>query len=203
MCDHSRMRANPPTSRRMQAIALTMRLFMGWWALVPMLVLVLVLVLPMSSAWAAEGDRNAKTVVNSDRLDHNEKTGTTVFTGRVTLTKGTLILTGDRLELQQQPDGSVVAVMGGAPARFQQARATPGEFIRGHSRQVRYDSKADVTVLIGEALMRRENSGRLIDELVGDQLRYDNTTEQYRAVAGADSGRTQMTIMPRGAAPTR
>lgn len=149
------------------------------------------------AAVAAVGDKDAKTVVNSDRLDHNEKTGTTIFTGRVTLTKGTLILTGNRLELQQQPDGSVVALMDGGPAKFQQARATPGEFIRGNALQVRYESKIDVTTLIGEAIMRRENGGRLVDELVGDQLRYDNVTEQYRAVARPDAGRTQMTIMPR------
>ena len=56
-------------------------------------------------AWAEKADRNKPMNIEADSLRYDDLKQVSVFTGRVVLTKGTIVIRGDRLEVRQDPDG--------------------------------------------------------------------------------------------------
>jgi lipopolysaccharide export system protein LptA len=150
----------------------------------------------VSNAQAERADREKPTVIDSDTLNHDEQRQVTVFTGNVVLTKGTLNLRGDRMELWQDEAGNYYGLVNGKPARFRQKREGVNEFIEGESLTLDYDGKTETVVLIGNAIMRRLEGDVLKDQVSGDRLTYNNVTERYRVESGAEQGRSRMFLMP-------
>lgn len=147
-------------------------------------------------AWAERADRDKPTVIDSETLSHDEQRQVTIFTGNVVLTKGTLSLRGDRMELWQDPAGNYYGIVKGKPARFRQKREGVNEFIEGESLTLDYDGKTETVVLIGNAIMRRLGGDLLKDQVSGDRLTYNNVSERYQVESGADQGRSRMFLMP-------
>jgi lipopolysaccharide export system protein LptA len=153
------------------------------------------------SALAEKADRQAPTNIDSDKLDHDDKTKRTIFMGNVVLTKGSLILRGDRLELQQLPDGKIEAVVTGKPARFRQKREAVAEWMEGEGTQIDYSDQTEIAILTGNAVMRRVGPDKKLDRVAGDRLRYNNVTEFYEVEIKPGQPRARMTLMPREAQP--
>ncbi len=147
-------------------------------------------------AWAERADRDKPTVIDSDTLSHDEQRQVTIFTGNVVLTKGTLSLRGERMELWQDQAGNYFGVVKGKPARFRQKREGVNEFIEGESLTLDYDGKTETVVLIGNAIMRRLQGDLLKDQISGDRLTYNNVSERYLVESGADQARSRMFLMP-------
>ena len=152
-------------------------------------------------ALAEKADRQAPTHIDSDKLDHDDKSKRTIFIGNVVLTKGSLILRGDRLELQQLPDGKVQAVITGKPARFRQKREAVSEWMEGEGAQIDYSDQTEIAILTGNAVMRRVGPDKELDRVAGDRLRYNNITEFYEVEIRPGQPRARMTLMPREAQP--
>ena len=150
---------------------------------------------------AEKADRQAPTNIDSDRLDHDDKAQRTIFTGNVVLTKGSLILRGDRLELQQLPDGKTQAVVTGQPARLRQKREALQEWMEGEAVQIDYNNQTEIALLTGNAVMRRVGPDRELDRVAGDRLVYNNVTEFYEVEIKPGQPRARMTLMPREAKP--
>ena len=70
----------------------------------------------LSPARAERADRDQPTNVESDRLYYDEAKQTTEFTGRVVLTKGTLLIRSDHMVLRQLAENQQVATARGKPA---------------------------------------------------------------------------------------
>ena len=157
----------------------------------------------VSTAQAAKADRDAPTKIDADRLDHDERRLVTVFTGNVVLTKGSLVLRGDRLELRQQPDGTSQGVVTGQPARFRQKREGVDEWMVGQSLQIDYDSKTEIAILSEQAVMRRLAGESAMDEVAGDRVVYNNVTEVYGVEVKPGQTRARMTLIPRSNQPTQ
>ena len=153
------------------------------------------------TAQAAKADREAPTKIDADRLDHDEQKLVTVFTGNVVLTKGSLVLRGDRLELRQQPDGTSQGVVTGQPARFRQKREGVDEWMVGESLRIDYDSKTEIAILSEQAVMRRLAGESAMDQVAGDRVVYNNVTEVYGVEVKPGQTRARMTLMPRPAQP--
>ena len=153
------------------------------------------------AAQAAKADREAPTKIDADRLDHDDKKLVTVFSGNVSLTRGSLIIRGDRLELRQQPDGTSQGVVTGQPARFRQKREGVDEWMVGESLQIDYDSKTEIAILSEQAVMRRLAGESAMDQVAGDRVVYNNVTEVYGVEVRPGQTRARMTLMPRPAQP--
>jgi lipopolysaccharide export system protein LptA len=147
-------------------------------------------------AHAERADRNKPTVIDSDTLSHDEQRQVTIFTGNVVLTKGTLNLRGDRMELWQDDAGNYYGLVNGKPARFRQKREGVNEFIEGESLTLDYDGKTETVVLVGNAIMRRLEGDVLKDQVSGDRLTYNNVTERYWVESGVEQARSRMFLMP-------
>jgi len=109
-------------------------------------------------AHAERADRSKPMNIEADALHHDELRQTSVFTGRVVMTKGSIVLRGERLEVRQDPQGyqsGTVAAAPGQRAFFRQRRdAAPGqpeEFVEGEGETIEYDGRADTVKFIRRA----------------------------------------------------
>ncbi len=154
-------------------------------------------------AAAEKADRDKPTTIDSDRLSHDDQKQITTFSGNVVLTKGTLQMRGDRLELWQDANGHYFGVMTGRPARFRQKRDGVNEFMEGESGRMDYNGKEETVMLSGNAIMRRIEGDQLKDQVSGDRLTYNNLTERYLVESGEGQPRSRMFLMPKseGRAP--
>jgi lipopolysaccharide export system protein LptA len=145
---------------------------------------------------AERADREKPTTIDADRLSHDDQKQITTFTGNVVLTKGTLIMRGDRMELWQDSAGNTFGTMIGNPARFRQKRDGVNEFMEGESRRLDYNGKDEIVTLSQNALLRRLEGDLLKDQVAGDVLTYNNITEQYQVESNQGQPRSRMTLMP-------
>jgi lipopolysaccharide export system protein LptA len=129
-----------------------------------------------------------------------------VFTGNVVVTKGTMTIRAARIEIRQTPDGYYTAVAFGSPdhhATFRQKRDAPDEWMEGDAEKLDYDGKSDVIRFVGDATVRHLRGSTTANELKGDVVKYDSTTEVFNvsgggtATASNPNSRVRATLVPR------
>jgi lipopolysaccharide export system protein LptA len=129
-----------------------------------------------------------------------------VFNGNVVVTKGTMIIRAGRIEVRETPEGYHTAVAigaGGKPATFRQKRDGVDEFIEGEAERLEYDGKADTIRFVNKASVRRLRGSNVADELAGNLVSYDSTTEVFSVSGGAaptptnPGGRVRAVLTPR------
>ena len=153
----------------------------------------LVCVLAGGTAWAEKADRNKPMNVEADALRYDDLKQTSVFTGRVVLTKGTIIIRGGQLDVRQDAQGyqfGVVVAEAGKLAFFRQKREGVDEFIEGEGEVIEYDGRADTIKFMKKAQLRRFRGATLNDEMTGGVILYDNTTDVFTIDSGAARGST-------------
>ena len=160
-------------------------------------VFVIGMVLATPQAWAEKADRDKPTMIDSDRLNHDEQKQITIFTGNVVLTKGTLVMRGDRMEMWQDAAGNYFGIVTGKPAKFRQKRDAVNEYMDGESLRIDYDGQQEIVILTNDAIMRRLEGDVLMDQVSGDRLNYNNITERYLVESGDGQGRSRMFLMPK------
>lgn len=143
-------------------------------------------------AHAEQADRNKPLVYAADHLSYDDVKQTTILTGNVELTKGTIIVRGDRAEIHQDPEGYsyATATSDKGLAYIREKRDGVDEFFEGQGKRIDYDGKNDVSTLTGSAVARRLSGlTTTIDEVHGTVIRYDGVTGFYTATstAGAKS----------------
>ena len=160
-----------------------------------------------TAAFAERADRNKPMNVEADALKYDDLKQTSVFTGKVVVTKGTILIRGARIDVRQDPDGyqyGVVTAEPGKLAFYRQKREGVDEFIEGEGETIEYDGKADRVKFIKKAEMRRIRGGTLADEVVGSLITYGNSTDVFTVAGGpaspARSGRVRAVLTPKPSA---
>jgi lipopolysaccharide export system protein LptA len=171
------------------------------------LLLILALGSAAGAAWADKADRTKPMNVEADSLRYDDLKQTSVFTGKVVATKGTIVIRGARIDVRQDPEGyqyGVVTAEPGQLAFFRQKREGVDEYIEGEGETIEYDGKADRVKFSKHAQMRRYRGGTLSDDVVGNLITYDNTTDVFTVDGGpaspAAGGRVRAVLSPQGAA---
>lgn len=178
--------------------------------LIPLLLAVL-----SGSVFAEKADRGKPMNIEADALRHDELKQTSVFTGRVVVTKGSIVLRGARLDVRQDADGyqhGVVTAEPGKRAFFRQKRDTPpgapSEFIEGESEVIEYDGRTENVRFVRRAEMRKLRDSAVTDELSGGVIVYNNLTDVFSvegqqpgAKAGEAGGRVKAVLSPKEGAP--
>ena len=156
-------------------------------------------------AGAEKADRAKPTQIESDSMQYDDVKQTTVFTGNVTLTKGTVVIRGDRLVLRQDPEGYQYGTAFGNPATFRQKRDGGEQFVTGLGQQLDYDGKTEIVKFRERAQVKRLDRDRVTDEVHGNLIVYDSRSE-FISVDGGGSraatpenpaGRVRVVIQPR------
>lgn len=137
-------------------------------------------------AHAEKADRAKPMNIEADALRHDELKQTSAFSGRVVMTKGTIVLRGARLEVRQDAEGyqtGVVTAEAGKRAFFRQQRDTapgaPDEFVEGEGEVIEYNGRADTVRLLRRAELRRYQGSSLSDEISGATIVYYNLTDVF------------------------
>lgn len=131
-------------------------------------------------AWAEKADRDKPMVIEADAMRHDENKLLTQFTGQVVALKGTMVLRGARMEVQQDKNGQQVAQIWAAPNErvfFRQKREGLDEFTEGEGEMVIFDSQADVVTLLKRAELRILRGTVLADQITGEKIVFNNATE--------------------------
>jgi lipopolysaccharide export system protein LptA len=146
----------------------------------------------LTSAWAEKADRDKPLNAQADALKYDDLKQTSVFTGNVIITKGTIAMRGGRVDVRQDAQGFQYATItsnGNAQAYFKQKRENGvDEWIEGLADTIEYDGKADKVKLIKNANLKRLKGASLNDEIVGGLVVYDNTTDVYTVDGGTSQG---------------
>ena len=167
----------------------------------------------LSWRWPAGGraekaDRNKPMNVEADALRYDDLKQTSVFTGKVVVTKGTIVIRGARVDVRQDPEGyqyGVVTAEPGKLAFYRQKREGVDEFIEGEGETIEYDGKADRVKFIKRAELRRYR-GAVAERRDGRQP--DHLRQQHRRVhrgrrarpARRPGGRVRAVLAPRAGA---
>ena len=173
----------------------------------------LLLVALAGPAAAEKADKQKPMNVEADSLRYDDLKQTSVFTGRVVLTKGTIVIRGARVDVRQDPEGfqfGVVTAEAGKLAFYRQKREGVDEYIEGEGETIEYDGKADRVKFIRRAEMRRFQGATLSDDIVGSLITYDNTTDVFNVDGGppgsvggpiANNTRIRAVLSPRNMVP--
>jgi lipopolysaccharide export system protein LptA len=154
---------------------------------------------------AEKADRLKPLVLTSEREGRIDSINQrTELLGNVIITKGSLVLRAERVDLRETKDGYHQAYASGAagkPVSFRQARDVPGEAIEGVADQLEYDTRTETVRFIGNANVHRTRGTTVADEVTGAVIVYDSRTEVFALEGGNASpnpnGRVRMVLMPR------
>lgn len=167
------------------------------------------LVLALSAGLAApavaeKADRNKPINVEADRMQYDDLKQINVFSGNVVLTKGTILLRADRLVIRQDPEGYQYGTATGNLASFRQKRDGVDQYVEGQARRIDYDGKLETFRLQQQAMLRRTEHERVIDEVHGSDILYESRNEFFTVEGGAaaaspenPAGRVRVVIQPR------
>ncbi|HEX4916456.1 MAG TPA: lipopolysaccharide transport periplasmic protein LptA [Limnobacter sp.] len=168
--------------------------------------LVLALILPLQ-AMALESDKKQPTTIDANAMTYNEKTNVNVFTGNVLLTRGSLVIRGDKLTLVERPDGTQFATVEGNPARFKQQRDSKTNevlLINGTGNTIEFDGAKSIVTLSGNASIQKSADGQLTESISGSKITYEQNTEFLNVVGAPNSAgqtRVQAVIKPKTGNP--
>ncbi len=179
----------------------------------PFWLALIVLVVSAGGVQAEKADRSKPMNVEADALRYDDARQTSVFSGRVVLTKGTIQIRGERIEVRQDPQGfqyGVVTAEPGKLAFFRQKRDGVDETIEGEGETIDYDGRQDIVKFIGKAQLRRLRGSILNDEFNAAIIVYNNTTDVFtldgapglgksgsQGQPGAPAGRVRAMLTPK------
>ena len=165
--------------------------------------------LAVGAAQAERADRDKPMNIEADAMRYDDLKQVNVFTGQVVMTKGTIVMRGDRVEVRKDAQGyqfGVATAEAGKRAFFRQKREGVDEYMEGEGEVIEYDGRADKVTFIRRAVMRRYLGTQLNDEVTGGVIVYDNVTEVFTVDAAkpgtspGSSGRVRAVLTPQPSA---
>jgi lipopolysaccharide export system protein LptA len=161
----------------------------------------------LSPALAEKADRFKPLNAEADAMRHDDIKQHTLFTGNVIITKGTIILRGERVEVTQTSDGFQRATVQAAPGKlafWRSKRDGVDEYMEAQAELIEYDGRADTVQLTRQAVLRRYAGTTVVDETSGAVIRYDNAREVFTVdgeprTVGGSGGRVRAQLSPRQA----
>jgi lipopolysaccharide export system protein LptA len=170
------------------------------------LTLTLLTLLTAGAVRAEKADRDKPMNIESDAMRYDDLRQINVFSGRVILTKGSIVIRGETIEVRQDPQGYQLGWVTGSaqtPAFFRQKRDGVDEYIEGEALSIEYDGRADTVKFVQQAQMRRLRGATLVDEVKGNVIVYENLTDIFRVDGGAKTaggpagGRVRAMLSPK------
>lgn len=159
-------------------------------------------------AHAEKADHDKPMNIEADSLFYDDLKQVSIFTGHAVLTKGTMVMRGERIEVTEDADGYQFGqAFGGSESRalFRQKREGVDEYLEGEGKRIEYDGRADRVTLLDQAEVRRLRATTLADQFFGKKIVYNNLTDVFTidgqpsndGKTTASGGRVKATLVPR------
>lgn len=145
------------------------------------------MLLPLA-AHAEKADRDKPIELEADTVTVNDAKKTSIYTGNVILTQGTLIIRGDKLVVREDSQGFQHSTSYGNPTTFKQKREGKDEYMEGSAQRIEYDGRMDKVQLYTKAWVKRAD-----DIVHGDYIMYDANAEYSEVIGGGSQGATAAT----------
>lgn len=151
--------------------------------------------------------------IEADALRYDDQRQISVFSGNVVLTRGAVMIEGQRIEVRQDTLGyqyGHITALPGQRARLTQQREGENETVIAESDTIEYDGRTDVFKLLGDARLRRLRNGNEADFMSGQVIVYDNLKDIFTIdgtgspgtpKAPATDTRVRATLTPRKETP--
>ena len=154
--------------------------------------LYLLLFISSPPLWALESDRLQPVHIESEYATADYKNGFTVYSGKVKLSQGSLIIEADEITIRRGKDGagvsSVVAI--GKPAHFQQQPELKKPPIHARANQITYNVPKETLELQDDVHIDLAESTHQ-----GSQFQYNIKTQVLNA-SGVKGSRVKVTFLP-------
>ena len=156
-----------------------------------------------AAARAEKADRDQPINIESDSMTADNAKKIATFEGKVVLTRGSLVIRGDKLVVRQDDDGFQYGVATGSPATFRQKREKRDEYFEGEAARIEYDGRQERVELFDSAHLHRDGG----DDVRGSYISYDSRSERFAvksagdASVGGGDGRVRAVIMPKSKEP--
>ncbi len=157
------------------------------------------------TAQAERADRDLPLEFNAGQLKIDGKRKLQLLTGGVEISRGTLMLKADQIELRETPAGQVAVASGNEaqPATFRQKRDGLDEVIEGQAQRIEYDTVSQTVRFSQQAQVRLLRAGVLADQISGQTIVYDHGRDAIEILGGAadgsSGGRVRGVVTPRPA----
>jgi lipopolysaccharide export system protein LptA len=162
------------------------------------------------SAHAERADATKPIDIEANQMAYDDVKQINTFTGNVVLTRGTLIMKGEKLVVTQDPAGyqyaTLYAPSNGKATLRQKRDAGPDSWMEGEAAdRVEYDNKTEVAKFYVNAKVRLLEGSKVTDEVQGQFISYDSRQEFYSVNntpsgnSKPGAGRIRATIQPRNA----
>ena len=140
------------------------------------------------SAMAEKADRDKPIEIEADTVTSNDAKKVSVYTGNVIVTKGTLIIKGDKIVMREDEMGFQHGTSYGNPTTFKQKRDGKDEYMEGSAMRIEYDGRMDKVQLFTKAWVKRGQ-----DIVHGDYIMYDANAEYSEVIGGGPKAATPAT----------
>lgn len=146
-----------------------------------------------SVAIALESDADQPIYIDSNSAIYDDKTGVSIYTGKVVASQGSMELYSDKLVVYLK-NGVVDKLVGtGVPARFKQTPSEGKEDIKGKSLTLEYYPEQALLVLIKEAVVIQG-----ANTYASDLIKYNNITSVVMAgEKSSDTKRVRVILQPK------
>lgn len=151
-----------------------------------------------------QGEQEPDTLILSDTLKYDDVKKQSVFTGNVTMTRGLMTLTADKLILHEDAEGfqfGTATVDAGKLVKIRQENPEKFEVIEAQGLRGEYDGKKEQIEMIGRAVVTRHVCGKPFDSIKGERVVYHQKSGTYEAFGGpqsaAQGGRVRSLAQPR------
>jgi lipopolysaccharide export system protein LptA len=139
-------------------------------------------------AWAEKADKEKPIEIEADSVSSNDAKKTSIYSGNVILSQGTLRIKADKLVVREDSAGFQHGTAYGNPSSFRQKREGKDEYIEGSGQRIEYDGRMDKVQLFSKAWVKRGN-----DIVHGEYIMYDANAEYSEVIGGGSKAATPAT----------
>jgi lipopolysaccharide export system protein LptA len=108
------------------------------------------------AAYALSSDNDLPMSITSDKLDFNNKTGITIFTGNVKMDQGTTHLRADKVTVYKQPDGEIDKIVAlGKQAHYSTLPETGKDVMDAFGNSIEYYPKKKQAIILGDGAIKQ------------------------------------------------
>ncbi|UXI67496.1 lipopolysaccharide transport periplasmic protein LptA [Tahibacter amnicola] len=162
--------------------------------------LVAVLALAAPAAFAKKSDQEQPLDVYANHFQADQGKQTTVLSGSVKLTQGTIQGEADKGTVHQDKNNQIQrVVLEGKPARLQQQLDDGGGMMRASAHTIDYAGESATAVLSGDAVVVQEGRG----EFRGERIVYNTASGEVTGGSESGSGRVHLKMLPKPKDPAK
>jgi lipopolysaccharide export system protein LptA len=139
---------------------------------------------------AERADALQKLKVMAESADVDMVTEDGVAEGRVTLTRGTLVVNAGKMKIDHDNEGYAAVILTAAPGTlvtFRQKRDGRDLWVDGEAERIVYTERDDVMKLTGRAKVTNLDGSRVVNQASGQSITYDSR-KQFTTVLNAPVG---------------